>query len=161
MSLCTRCAGTGKTCCQGNDILLTPGDVTRIAAHTGLGDFYEYRSPADPACLGDEGDPNWLAYTLGPDGRRRVLRQRAPQDCFFLGPTGCALGPEARPLVCRLHPFTYTEDTLTGLCRHCPRELLSDGETLLTAVGLEPGEGEAWRRQLYEELRQERVPRGS
>lgn len=78
MNLCAACARQGKTCCQGTDILLTSRDLNRITRHTGLPAISERRKPRDPSCLGDEGDPNWLLYTLGSDGTRRVLPTSPP-----------------------------------------------------------------------------------
>lgn len=121
MHVCAACARRGPTCCQVTDILLTRDDIGRIARQTGLAEFWEMRVPRDPTCLGDEGDPNWLRYTLSAGGRRRVLRQTPAGDCLFLGPEGCRLPADVRPLICRLHPFTYTELALTGTAGDCPR----------------------------------------
>ena len=155
MCLCSLCAGTGKTCCQQNDILLTQGDLTRIARHIGTTAFHEYREPLDPFCLGDRADPNWLTYTLRLDGTRRVVRFKGRGDCFFLEGNGCALPQDKRPLICRLHPLLYSEAGVSGVSPDCPAEFLSGGETVLEAVGMDIAEGTRWHAQLYEELRQE------
>lgn len=158
MNLCSRCASTGKTCCQQTDILLTRADVSRIQLHSGRDDFFEHRPPEDPECLGDEGDPNWLLYTLRMDGTRRVLRQTASGDCLFLNPAGCALPGDVRPLVCRLHPLTYTEAGLTGLHPGCPGELAEPGQGVLQAIGMDLGAARRWWEELYRELRRELRP---
>ncbi len=160
MNLCALCAQTGKTCCQQTDILLTGGDVLRIGEHTGLADFYEYRPPRDPGELGDDGDPNWLAYTLRLDGTRRVLRQSAGGDCIFLGTSGCALPDDVRPLICRLHPVTYTEARLEGISPDCPADLAPAGEDLLASIGMDLVGVGRWHRQLYLELREGLQPIG-
>ncbi len=153
MSLCALCASTGKTCCQQTDILLTDGDLGRVEAFLGHADFYEFRPPHDPANLGDEGDPNWLAYTLLPDGTRRVLRHAPGGNCAFLSPSGCALPGEVRPLICRLHPVTYTETGISGVSPECPSHFCPPGLGLLEAIGMDLQAASRWHEQLYRELR--------
>lgn len=155
MGLCVTCAGTGKTCCQQNDILLTQEDAKRIARHIGTAAFYEYRRPLDPGDLGDRGDANWLTYTLRPDGTRRVVLFKGGGDCFFLEATGCILPQDTRPLICRLHPLLYTEAGVSGVSPDCPAEFLAAGETVLESVGMELATGREWHAQLYDELRRE------
>ena len=59
------------------------------------------------------------------DGQRRVLKQQPDKDCFFLGPQGCSLPAEARPLICRLYPFDYNADRILPTpASGCPVELL-------------------------------------
>ncbi|MBE0617300.1 MAG: hypothetical protein IH608_05165 [Proteobacteria bacterium] len=158
MSLCALCASTGKTCCQQSDILITGGDLRRVRTHLGRSDFYEHRPPRDPRNLGDEGDPNWLAYTLLPEGTRRVLRQTAAGDCLFLSPAGCLLPAEVRPLICRLHPVTYTEAGITGVSPECPSHLAEPGLGTLQAIGMDLRAARRWHEQLYQELRQDFRP---
>jgi Fe-S-cluster containining protein len=155
MNLCARCAALGKTCCQGTDVLLTRGDLVRITAHTRRTDFYEHRKPCDPTCLGEQDDPNWLLYTMRADGTRRVVQHSPSGDCLFLTPTGCSLPAEVRPLICRLHPLTYTEARICGSSPDCPVGLLDAGEEFLHAVGVNPADGEVWQAKLYRELREE------
>jgi Fe-S-cluster containining protein len=158
--LCALCARTGKTCCQQTDILLTSGDLGRIEEHTGCTEFFEFRPPRDPSSLGEEGDPNWLAYTLRLDGTRRVLRQDPAGNCSFLTPAGCTLPVEVRPLICRLHPVTYTEVGLVGVSPDCPSHLAPAGGDLLSSVGMDLVMARRWHRQLYDELRQGDRPLG-
>jgi len=153
MRLCAICAGLGKSCCEQRDVLLSDGDVERISVHAGRLDFFESRPACSTAYLDQDDDPLWNVYTLDEGGRRRVLKHRTPGRCWFLGPQGCRLPVERRPLVCRLHPFEYTEERLTGLSPECPAGFLAAGETLLANLEMNPGEAEEWRRQLYEELR--------
>lgn len=160
MNLCSLCAQIGKTCCQQTDILLTVGDVRRIAAHTNTNEFFEFRLPRDPGDLGDGGDPNWLAYTLRLDGTRRVLHQRAGGDCRFLFPSGCLLPVEVRPLICRLHPVTYTEFGLTGISPDCPSHLATSRADVLSSIGMDLLTAGRWHRQLYRELREDFHPLG-
>lgn len=154
--LCVRCARHTRTCCQRSEVYVTPGDVERIAAHTGRGEFYEFRAPGNPEYLPQDDDPAWRDQAFRPDGTRRVLRREANGDCTFLGSKGCTLPLEVRPLVCRLYPFEYTEAGLTDeLASGCPLELLRPGEQLLTALDMHRSDGERWRQQLYAELRSE------
>lgn len=159
MNLCALCAQAGKTCCQQTDILLTGGDVRRVEAYTGTGEFFEFRPPREPGALGDDDDPNWLAYTLRLDGTRRVLRQREGGDCRFLAHDGCVLPAEVRPLICRLHPVTYTEFGLAGISPDCPAEL-APGTDVLTSIGMDFAAAAGWHRQLYDELREDFHPLG-
>jgi len=155
VSLCALCVSTGKTCCQRTDILLTGGDVRRVQAFVGHSGFYEYRPPHDPGYLGEAGDPNWLLYTVQPGGTRRVLRQAPTGDCLFLSTSGCTLPGEVRPLICRLHPVTYTESGITGVCSACPSHLCIPGLGVLEAVGVDLQAAQGWQEQLYRELRQD------
>lgn len=182
---CARCASVQKTCCQRAEIVVTTGDLARIAAHTGHADVAHRTRPTDPSYLEhDPDDPNWTAYTIAPDGTRRVLKKQdgvhaglsghrgQAGDCAFLGPAGCALPEEVRPLVCRLYPFMYTERGLDGEAdesegvdeSYCPTHLFftaqerrpTDGRprvTMLTVLKMDPRDAERWRRQLYDELR--------
>src|SRR5512144_1358102 len=92
MHPCAKCATMQKTCCQTAQVLVTQGDVGRIAAHTGRADFWEARHPTERRVLEfDPDDPNWIRYTVSPDGRRRELKRHANGDCTFLGAEGCTL----------------------------------------------------------------------
>ena len=153
---CARCATLQKTCCQRAEILLTTGDIARIAHDVGREDFWEQRAPLDPGYTEpDDDDPRWLEYTVATDGRRLVLRRREGGDCSFLGHAGCELSLEVRPLVCRLYPYAYTEWGLIGLDdEYCPRSTLSpQGRPMNEVLDIPMASAESWRRQLYEELR--------
>ncbi len=154
--LCFRCDRTQRTCCQICQIYVTPGDVERITAYAGQQNFFEYRRPTDPEYLDQDDDPLWAACVFRSDGTRRVLRRTDAQGCIFLGPQGCRLPLEVRPLVCRLYPFEYTERGLTGVVGSmCPHHLLAPGETLLDSLGMDAETAERWRTQLYSEIRRE------
>lgn len=156
MHPCARCATLQRTCCQRAEILVTAGDVERIAAHTGSRAFFERRAPTDPGYLDDdEDDPNWLRYTVGADGTRRVLVRKADGDCGFLGPAGCTLPMETRPLVCRLYPFAYNESGLVGEdSEYCPTKVLAPrGQPMAEVLDIAPTQAREWHRRLYEELR--------
>jgi len=154
--LCVRCARHGKTCCQLCEVYVTPGDVARITEFTGESDFYHFLAPGDSAYQATDDDPLWREKVFRPDGTRRVLRRRPDGDCTFLGPQGCRLPLEVRPLVCRLYPYDYTEQAIKDeLARGCPLELLRPGQGLIQALNMNLDEARRWHRQLYEEIRQE------
>lgn len=155
-SLCARCARHQRTCCQDTDIVVTSGDVRRIAAEAGRAEFVEYRAVGDPVYADQDDDPIWRERVIRPDGTRRVLQQQPNGDCIFLGPQGCLLSSAARPLICRLYPFHYNEqDIYSQLARGCPVELLSPGESLLDVLQMRLEEAQVWHQQLYDEIRAE------
>ena len=116
-------------------------------------DFTEFRAPGYPVYDQQIEDPFWHKHVFQPDGTRRVLKQVNDGDCFFLGPAGCRLPVENRPIVCRLYPFDYTAEGLTEKpASGCPLELLSPGSELLPTLGMNRADGERLRAQLYEEM---------
>ncbi|MCB9897802.1 MAG: YkgJ family cysteine cluster protein [Planctomycetes bacterium] len=155
MHPCARCALMQKTCCQRAEIVVTGGDVARIAAVTQRHDFWERRVPVDPSyAASDPDDPAWRELTVAPDGTRRVLRRTVDGDCTFLGPSGCTLATGTRPLVCRLYPHSYTERGLDGLDdEYCPREVLAGpGRTMLDVLDIARTDALRWHATLYAEL---------
>jgi len=152
MRLCVVCAEQGRSCCVDRDILVSSGDVERIASHTGSNGFYELRSPGSPAYLDQDDDPLWNLCTVQLCGRRKVLRHNAPGICWFLTELGCRLPEEIRPLVCRLHPVEFNAERISGLSAECPAERLAPGDNLLNNLEMDLVRAEQWRRQLYAEL---------
>ena len=60
---------------------------------------------------------------------------------------------EVRPLLCRLHPFTYTADHIDAEPdAGCPRHLLISGESIFEAIHLSMELARQWHSQLYEEI---------
>jgi Fe-S-cluster containining protein len=154
--ICVRCARHRLTCCQISEVYATPGDVDRITAHTGRDDFSEFRVPDDPYYLDQDDDPAWREHVFRPDSSRRVLKREANGNCTFLGPQGCTLPYETRPLVCRLYPYDYNEDGIrTELVEGCPLELLPPGQGLIEALDMRLEDARRWHRQLYAEIRLE------
>ncbi len=154
--LCLACARERRTCCQIAQVYVTAGDVSRIAAHVGRDDFYGFVHPDDPDYADHPDDPLWLAAVFRADGRRRILTRGQNDECPFLGPRGCALDVETRPLVCRLYPFRYTEAGLGDLsAHHCPTHLLPVGACILSALGMDRAAALRWHALLYDELRAE------
>lgn len=156
LSLCARCAASGRTCCQDTQIFLSRGDVRRVSAETPGEEFWEHAAPADENYEPDfTFDAVW-GRIFGPDGRRRVLRHRNGGDCWFLTATGCRLSLEARPLVCRLYPFDYNETSIKGVYGHiCPEPEQSNTPMLLALLAMNRCEAENWRRMLYAEIAEE------
>ncbi len=150
---CAKCATLGKTCCQEREIFVTPGDRERIAVDSGLKDFWEYRSPADPSYLDQDDDPVWLHSVFRGDGTRPILKRQPSGDCGFLGPAGCRLPLEVRPLVCRLYPYEYTAAGIIGVGSDCPNEVIPPGSSILTVLDMRAADAVRWHRTLYGELR--------
>ena len=156
--LCARCARHMKTCCQTPEIYVTPGDAARIAGHVGRNDFWHFRVPTDPVYLEEDDDPVWQEHIFREDSSRRVLKKTPDNDCGFLGPQGCTLPLEVRPLVCRLYPFDYDERGIRDeLANGCPVELLRPGQQLLVALDMKIDDARRWHKQLYEEVRLEKT----
>jgi Fe-S-cluster containining protein len=152
--LCARCAKRQETCCQRTDIVVTDGDISRVAAYTGQRDFIEFRTAGKPEYIDQDDDPLWRDATFLPDGTRRVVKHRENGDCTFLGSAGCSLPYETRPLICRLYPFEYSEAGVAEeLASGCPRHLLPDDVDLAEALAMKREDAERWHNQLYSELR--------
>ncbi|MBN2533625.1 MAG: YkgJ family cysteine cluster protein [Spirochaetales bacterium] len=152
MRLCEKCAGVKNTCCIARDVIITPGDIKRIEEVIISKDFYEFRPVSDLEYLVQEDDPNWNIYTFFENGTRRVLKHKENNRCIFLHDMGCSLPGYVRPLVCRLHPFLYNEQGLTGISSDCPVELLDVNEDIYTSIGINTSLAETWRKELYHEL---------
>ncbi len=114
-NICTLCAQSGRTCCvlvPGNEELcfpLSPGEQAKIAAWGGGPELFsempnspvfrnslEYLFPEDRPRLRE----------LFPKGGRHMRLGTTPAgECLLLGPKGCKLPRESRPLYCRIFPF--------------------------------------------------------
>jgi Fe-S-cluster containining protein len=154
VSLCELCARNGKTCCQGRDIYVTPGDVRRISLQVDAHDFYEFRRSLDPAYEDQSDDPLWFHFVFRTDKTRRVLKRDVAGNCVFLTARGCSLALPTRPLVCRLHPHNYTARGVDpGPSEECPVHLLAAGQRIEEAIaGFDPGAASHWHRLLYDEI---------
>jgi Uncharacterised protein family (UPF0153). len=154
--VCAECAKSGPSCCQLSRIFLTEGDKCRILEWSGDDEFYEREAAGTRPVPPDMSiDPLWYKTFTHPRGRL-VLRQIANGDCCFLRPDGCALPLEVRPLVCRLYPFEYNQDTIKGIHAHrCPRDVSDNAPLLLALLGMNRERGEEWRRLFYRELEEE------
>lgn len=133
--------------------MVTEADKARIAAWLGPDSppFWEDRWPARPDQVDDGSDPTWtVAFHM--DGSRPILRHQPNRDCVFLGPTGCRLPTETRPLVCRLYPRIFDERGFIGLDNACPAEVIPEGLSIMDLIDMDPDRAERWRRQLYSEI---------
>lgn len=154
--LCVRCSRHMQTCCQTCEVYATPGDVERIARHTGRDDFTEFRVPLNPVYAEHDDDTAWQQHVFRKDGSRRVLKRLPDGDCTFLGPQGCTLPLETRPLVCRLYPYDYDEHEIHDeLATGCPLELLQPGLGLIQELDMNLDDARRWHKQLYAEIRLE------
>lgn len=145
-----------KTCCQTSEVHATKGDVQRITNFTGRDDFTEFRAPVNPDYADQDDDTAWQQHVFRQDGSRRVLKRQAGGDCTFLGPQGCVLPLETRPLICRLYPYDYIEQGIQDeLAPGCPLELLRPGMSLLEELDIKLEDARRWHKQLYAEIRLE------
>jgi Fe-S-cluster containining protein len=148
---CCQCSQNGTSCCKGTQILLTTGDVRRIARFLDAFNFFTFEVPdliyRDP---GD--DPAWLALTIRPDGRRRVLKRTADKGCTMLAENGCLLPITVRPLICRLHPYAFSEADISGVDPTCPMSREGNWPVLQEQLGMAMNEARIWHRLLYREL---------
>jgi len=149
---CYQCSQNGTSCCNGTQILLTTGDVRRIAQFSGNLDFFTFEVP-DLAYRDPGDDPVWLKLTVRPDGRRRVLKRTADKNCSMLAENGCLLPISVRPLICRLHPYTYTEAGIAGIDPGCPMSSEGNWPAVLEQLGMAASQAREWHRTLYCELR--------
>ena len=152
---CYQCSQDGTSCCKGTQILLTAGDVRRIARFLGHFRFFTFEVP-DPVYTDPGDDPGWLTLTVRPDGRRCVLKRTAGKSCTMLSEKGCILPITVRPLICRLHPYTYTEADVSGVDPSCPMSHEKNWPVLLEQLGMASVEARKWHRMLYHELRGEK-----
>jgi len=150
---CAKHALVERTCCQTAEVFVTEGDKRRIAEHTLRTDFWEDRAPSDPSYLAGDDDPTWMQNAFRPDGTRPILKRKPNGDCTFLGPQGCSLPAEVRPLICRIFPYEYTDKGLHGIADRCPRYVVPPGSTILDVLGMKREDAERWHRILYQELR--------
>lgn len=154
--LCARCAALRGGCCTHREIYLTPGDRRRMAAHLGRDDFWGRRPAGHPDYLPDGTDPHWERYVFDSRMERPILLSVTHGLCGLLGPGGCVLPMEVRPLICRLYPWEYGHRGLVALAGDCPRDFLAPGETLLGQLGMEDlHRVRTWHRMLYAEMREE------
>lgn len=152
---CIACALAGEACCLNRQIVLTKGDMDRISGHVRHRDFFALEKP-DPWYLEPFYDPDWLNLVIRPDGYLRVLKRNENAECTLLTKTGCMLPFFARPLVCQLHPYMYTENGILGIDESCPISREKDGYACLERLDMPLDKAIGWRLKLYDELNQER-----
>jgi Fe-S-cluster containining protein len=146
-SVCQRCAESGPTCCEPEPGLplaaLTPGDVARIAAATGLPPtaFTESRQVDATERAFLQKDDRLLAR-LVQDGNLVSLAKRGRACVFHEAGRGCSLAYEVRPLLCRRFPIVRQGRFLNvrpgGRCLAV--EEARDMSQLLQSLGLSEAE---------------------
>jgi Fe-S-cluster containining protein len=154
-AICALCAFNGTSCCQNFQIPLTDGDVLRISTYRGNRDFLSVEPPV-PEEIEPVYDPTWLPRLLRQDHLVRVLARTPEKKCVLLTENGCCLPLEQRPLICRLHPYTYTEHGPMGIDPSCPISKSPDGLALLESMQMPVSRAKGWVTLLYEELQESR-----
>jgi Fe-S-cluster containining protein len=157
-TICLACSQNGTSCCQGTQIFLTNGDVLRIAQFLNAYNFFTTEM-ADAVYLDPGDDAQWLSLTIRPDGKRRVLKRTAARSCRMLGSNGCILPMSVRPLICRLHPYTYKADGISGVDPACPISREREVPAVLEQLGMAIAEARKWHELLYFELHGGTTPR--
>lgn len=155
-TLCFKCSQNGISCCKGTQICLTAGDVRRISQLLNSCNFFTTEMP-DPVYLDQGDDPAWVMLTIRPDGQRCVLKRTVDKSCIMLGENGCLLPMAVRPLICRLHPYTYTEAGISGVDPACPISRERDFSAVLEKLGMTMNEARRWHELLYCELHGEKA----
>jgi Fe-S-cluster containining protein len=115
--VCKRCAARGPTCCEPEEGValapLTPGDIRRISRATqrNPSDFVTERLiDADEAAAWTGEDPV-LRGLVSDDGLLRSLAKQG-NACVFHSASGCTLGYDVRPLLCRRFPVVRDRGAL-------------------------------------------------
>ena len=157
-TLCFECSQNGTSCCKGTQICLTAGDILRISRFLETNNFFTIEN-ADLAYMDPGDDPGWIILTIRSDWKRCVLKRTGDQSCSMLGENGCLLPMIVRPLVCRLHPYLFTEAGIAGIDPCCPISREPDWPGVLEQLGLAMNEARNWHRLLYCELHGEDPPR--
>lgn len=156
MSLsCMDCARAGTSCCNHYQIVLTTGDIERMASFLGHQNFFTIEPPILEDMEPDY-DPDWLPLVLGDDTRIRVLKRDANRTCFLLSATGCSLPAENRPLICRLYPYTYNEEGILGIDHDCPISKEMEWGTVLERLDMPAEKAKQWLSLLYAEVKKGR-----
>ena len=106
----------------------------------------------DAVYLDPGDDLNWISLTVRPDGQRCVLKRTAAKNCTMLGANGCLLSLTARPLICRLHPYTYSAAGISGVDPACPISREREVSAALERLGMTIKKARKWHELLYCEL---------
>ena len=159
-NLCARCHTQGPGCCRlggfSEDQIfpLTLGEISAAARASGLEpDEFTVADRPPPEFLELAAALHPVLITAMPRGNRLRLRIQPGGECFFLGPQGCALPTEARPLYCRLYPFFFTTDERLMVLQ-APHCLAQQGANSWRKVMSRLGESEAHLRGLFARLKE-------
>ena len=127
-STCAACHAQGLGCCrlgaEGTARMfgLTRGEVEVIAQASGLEpEKFVVSDRASSEFLADLAAIHPLFLQTMPGGGRLRLAVAPDGACVFLGPRGCKLPAEVRPLYCRLYPFWFSQDgrLMVLISQHC------------------------------------------
>jgi uncharacterized protein len=162
MNLCIECSKAGKTCCQlgSGVVLLTEGDIDRINKFTSKNDFWLFEEPKEylENRIKSSFDPNMKYYALSKTGKVHTLKHKPDGNCIFLSDKGCVLPMDTRPLYCRIHPYDFVEDQVTGITFvDCPVEKLKKPGDLPDVINVKFEEAKQWVKMLYKELREGKI----
>lgn len=157
---CMNCARAGTSCCKGYQILLTAGDLERISGVLGDRAFFTFEPPV-PEDIAPDYDPTWLPMIMGTAGHVRVLKRTPEKNCCLLTPDGCCLPFDKRPLICRLYPYTYTEQGILGVDPACPISREKEWGAVLEGLDMPAARATEWLTQLYAEVKSRSPGSGS
>lgn len=146
----------GGSCCLNRQIILTNGDIERIAQFLGNRDFVVTETP-EPWYLEPSYDPDWVPLVIKPGGVLRIIKRNKDKNCEMLTDKGCRLPFDSRPLICQLHPYMHTEKDILGIDDTCPISKEKDCATILEQLDMPLGKARQWQHRLYEELNSERI----
>jgi len=152
-----RCARVGTSCCKNYQISLTTGDIQRVSDFLGHQNFFTLEPPV-PEEINPEYDPQWLPLIMESMGRVRVLKRTAEKNCSMLTENGCQLPYDCRPLICRLYPYTYTEEGIVGIGASCPISREKDWGAILEQLDMPADKARQWLCLLYTEVRKSHEP---
>lgn len=138
MNQCSECAKLYKTCCETAEAGVTSGDIARITAFTGRTDFYSLEPVAEEHKYSYENPWNcpdsgkiYVKYFFDEEGRRNILKKNDKGGCIFLAQDGCMLPMDVRPIICRLYPYSWTDQREISLeASSCPAHLFKDEQDL-------------------------------
>jgi len=153
-NICSECAGSrGLSCCEAVQIYVTKGDIERITSFTNSKDFY-FAAPLKG--IYRNCDSTWKDLVLDKNGCRNVIKLTKNGKCVFLKKDGCLLPMTVKPLLCRIHPYEFNEDGITGIYKYCPISKMPNSEEILNDMGMSYNMVKKWHAILYREIREER-----
>ncbi|GAB6143399.1 YkgJ family cysteine cluster protein [Desulfocicer niacini] len=154
---CMSCARVGTSCCKNNQVNLTTGDIQRVSDFLGHQNFYTLEPPVlEEICPAY--DPQWLPLIMEPTGKVRVLKRTAEKNCSMLTENGCQLPYDCRPLICRLYPYTYTEEGIMGIDASCPISREKNWSVILEQLDMPADKARQWLGLLYTEVKKSHEP---
>ena len=103
-------------------------------------------------------DPNMCIYALSKEGKVHTLKHKLDGNCYFLSEKGCLLPLDIRPLYCRIHPYDFVEEEITGITFvDCPVNLLSKPGDLPDVINVKYDDAKQWVKMFYRELKEGKI----